>query len=111
MEDNKKTYYISLGSGEISQSKTSSTWDYEIQANDEEIVQLREYFDQNFSNDWQGFFRAHVPYVEYHHDPTNDAYDETLLKVYKMIYELGNEETKEHIKTQGIISSLSHETK
>jgi hypothetical protein len=100
----KKTYYISLGTGEISQSSTASTWNYKIEASDEEIVQLREYFDQIYSSDWQGFFRAHVPYVEYHYDPTNDAYDETMHKAYELIYQLGDEETKQHIDEQGILN-------
>jgi hypothetical protein len=99
----KKTYYISLGSGEISQSSTASTWNYKIEATDEEIVQLREHFDQIYSSDWQGFLRAHVPYVEYHYDPTNDAYDETMYKVYEIIYQLGDSETKQHIDEQGIL--------
>jgi hypothetical protein len=99
----KKTYYISLGSGEISQSSTASTWNYKIEATDEEIVQLREHFDQIYSSDWQGFLRAHVPYVEYHHDPTNDAYDETMHKVYELIYQLGDDETRQHIDEQGIL--------
>ncbi len=101
----KKTYYISLGSGEISLISTASPWNYKIEASEDEIVQLREYFDQIYSSDWQGFLRAHVPYVEYHYDPTNDAYDETMQKVYSLIHKLGDEETKEHITSQGILKS------
>ena len=63
MDDQKKTYYIDVGHGQISQSSTASTWSFKIQANDEEITQLRELFDQNYSIEWQNFFRAHVPYV------------------------------------------------
>lgn len=55
MEGNKKTYYITLGSGEISQSATDSTWNYKIEATDDEIIALREYFDQNYSTEWQNF--------------------------------------------------------
>ena len=110
MSQNKKTYYIAIADGEISQLATASSWDYRIEATDEEIIQLREYFEQNYSSDWQGFFRAHVPYLEYHNDPTNDAIDETTQKIYQMIYELGDNEAKEHIKSQGIISNLGNET-
>ncbi|WP_456277908.1 hydrolase [Bacillus sp. AK128] len=99
----KKTYYISLANGEISQISTASPWNFKIEASDDEIVRLREYFDQIYSSDWQGFFRAHVPYVEYHHDPTNDAYDETMKSVYAMIYELGDQEAKQLIEEQGIL--------
>ncbi|EZP76563.1 hypothetical protein H839_14839 [Parageobacillus genomosp. 1] len=102
-EQQKKTYYVSMESGEISQVKTASPWDFQIEATDDEIIQLREYFDQNYSTDLQAFFRAHVPYVQYHYDRENDAYDRTLMKIYQLIYKLGNEEAKAHIRSLGII--------
>jgi len=101
--ERKKTYYISLADGGISQLKTASPWDFKIEATDEEIIQLREYFDQNFSTDIQNFFRAHVPYIQYHYDRENDAYDETLKKIYELIYRLGDEEAREHIRSLGLV--------
>jgi hypothetical protein len=103
MDDQKKTYYIDVGTGEISLSQTSSTWSYKIQANDEEITQLRELFDQNYSTEWKNFFRAHVPYVEYHYDRENDAYDQTIQQVYGMLHQLGDQEAKKHIESMNIL--------
>lgn len=103
MNTNKKTYYIDIGSGSISQSISSSSWNFKIEANDEEITLLRKYFDQNYSTEWKNFFRAHVPYLQYHYDHENDAYDETMLKIYKLIYELGDAEAKQHITTMGVL--------
>lgn len=103
MNANKKTYYINVGSGEISQSRTDSTWNFKINATDEEIGTLRDYFNQNYSSEWKNFFRAHVPYVQYHYDRENDAYDETIQQVYGMIYELGDEEARKHIQSMGIL--------
>lgn len=102
-EQQKKTYYVSMAHGEISQIKTASPWDFQIEATDDEIIQLREYFDQNYSTDIQNFFRAHVPYIQYHYDRENDAYDETLKKIYQLIYKLGNEEAKQHIRSMGFV--------
>ena len=92
--ENKKTYYISVGNGQISQVKTADTYNFEIYANDEEITDLGSYV------------RSHVPFVEYHHDSNNDRYDEQLQKAYKMIYDLGNHETKELVAQMGIINGL-----
>jgi hypothetical protein len=103
MEEQKKTYYIDVGHGQISQSQTASAWSFKIQANDEEITQLRELFDQNYSTEWKNFFRAHVPYVQYHHDRENDSYDSTIDQVYGMIYNLGDEEAKSHIRSMNIL--------
>ncbi|KAA0549007.1 hydrolase [Bacillus sp. BGMRC 2118] len=100
----KKTYYISVADGEISQSRTASSWNYKIEATDEEIVQLREHFDQIYSSDWQGFFRAHTPYVQYHYDRDNDAIDNTMQQVFGLIHELGDEEAKKHIEEQGLLN-------
>ncbi|WP_449538398.1 hydrolase [Ferdinandcohnia sp. Marseille-Q9671] len=104
----KKTYYISVGSGEISQSKSSSTWEYKIEATDEEVHKLRSLFNENYSNEIEGFLRAHVPYVEYHNDSSNDKYDSTMLQVFKMIYQLGDQEAKDFIQSQGILDVLGN---
>ncbi|MRX72394.1 hydrolase [Bacillus lacus] len=103
MASEKNTYYVSVGSREISQFSNVSPWDFKIIATDEEITKLREYFDQEYSSDWQGFWRAHVPYLEYHDDPQNDAVDSTNLLIYQMIYDLGDEEAKNHIRSLGLL--------
>ncbi|MGG0888861.1 hydrolase [Cytobacillus horneckiae] len=101
----KKTYYITINDGEISQSSTSSPWDFKIEATDDEIVELRELFDQNYSTEWENFYRAHVPYLQYHFDRQNDKYDEGLTKIYGAIYKLGDEEARNHIASMGILPS------
>ncbi|KEZ49733.1 MULTISPECIES: hypothetical protein [Metabacillus] len=109
MPDTKQTYYVTVANGEISRLSTQAPWDYKIEATEEEITSLREYFDQVYSSDWQGFFRAHVPYLEYHYDRQNDAIDQTNIKIFEMIYELGDEEAKDHIKSQGILKKIEEQ--
>lgn len=103
MEENKKPYFITVATGEISQSATDSPWNFKIEATDDDIIALREYFSQNYSTEWQSFFRAHIPFIEYHNDKVNDAYDETIKKVYRMIYQLGDNEARSHIESMGIL--------
>ncbi|MDQ0216552.1 hypothetical protein J2S13_003014 [Oikeobacillus pervagus] len=102
-EDQKKTYYIHIGNGEILSNSTASPWNFRIYANDDEITRLREIFDANYSVEWKNFYRAHVPYIQYHYDRENDHYDLNMKKVYEMIYALGDEEAKDHIKVMGIL--------
>ena len=109
MDNGKKKYYITVGQGEISQLQSVSEWNFKIEATDDEITQLREYFDQVYSSDWQSFWRSHVPYVQYHYDRQNDGYDETMVKIYDMLYKLGDEETKAHITEMGILSQSREE--
>lgn len=107
-QQSKKTYYIAVGSGEISQVKSGSTWEYKIEATDEQIHQLRKLFDSNYASEVEGFLRAHVPFVEYHFDSSNDKYDTNMLKVFQMIYQLGDQEAKDFIQSQGILDVLGH---
>lgn len=101
----KKTYYVDLASGEISQSRSASSWNYQIVADDEEILQLRRLFDRANGANLLSFVRAHVPYIQYHYDRENDRYDQSLVKIYEMLYKLGNEEAKEHIESLGILGN------
>jgi hypothetical protein len=107
MDEQKKTYYIDVGTGEISKSATDSTWSYKIQATNEEINGLRELFEQNYSNELGTFVRAHIPFAEYHHDRDNDAYDSTIQQVYSMIHQFGDEEAKNHIESMNILPEKS----
>ena len=54
----EKTYYISIANGQISQVKTADTYNFEISANDAEITELREYFDQAYVEDLGSFVRS-----------------------------------------------------
>jgi hypothetical protein len=103
MDEQKKTYYIDVGTGQILSNASSSTWSFQIQATDEEITQLRELFNQNYSTEWKNFFRSHVPFVEYHNDKENDSYDRTIQQIYGMLYKLGDPEAKKHIESMSIL--------
>lgn len=94
----KKEYYISVANGQIMRQPTISPWNFKIYATDDEITALRELFDANYLTEWGTFMRAHIPYREYHKDAENDRYDNHMSKVYKTIYELGDEEAKQYVK-------------
>jgi len=103
MGESKKTYYIDISSGEISQSSSASSWNFKIEATDEEITQLREEFNYNYDMDIQNFIRAHIPFDEYHNDKENHAQDQSLIRIYEMLHRLGDIETKKHIESMGIL--------
>lgn len=103
MEQPKKTYYVDISSGEISQSSSASSWNFKIEANDEEITQLREEFTYNYDMGVRNFIRAHIPFDEYHNDKENHAQDNSLIRIYEMLHQLGDQETKNHIESMGIL--------
>ncbi|GIN42397.1 hydrolase [Heyndrickxia oleronia] len=109
MDQPKNTYYINIGSGEISRSSTDSPWNFKIEATDDEITKLRQIFDANYDIEIANFFRSHVPALEYHHDKSNDDYDKHMIEVYQMIYDLGDETARQHIDQIGILKDFTSE--
>jgi len=103
LDNVKKTYYIAIANGEIFSREDSSPWNFKISATDDEITLLRDLFDENHANEWENFIRAHIPFIEYHHDKENTQYDQKLQKIYGVIYSLGDQEAREHIAGMGIL--------
>ncbi|MFC4387190.1 hydrolase [Gracilibacillus marinus] len=98
----KKTYYVNIATQEISQIPYGTNTQFTIEATDEEVFLLREKFNEVRSAEFSTYIRAHIPFVPYHNDPENDAYDEGLSGAYQMIYKLGTEETKAGMKREKI---------
>ena len=99
----KRKYYVKVGSGEVLPDKTLSEWEFEIDATPQEARQLEGLFDMTDNESFTNFFKAHVPLREYYEEE-NIPYDKKLQQVYQLLYDLGTEETKEHIRSMGILS-------
>lgn len=99
----KKKYYISIGTGEISQIKHENNEDFVIQATEDEVRILRAKLDNMNDASFRSFFRAHVPIMPYHKDQSNDDYDHNMTEAFQMIYNLGEEQTKSHIEDMDVL--------
>ncbi|WP_077614921.1 hypothetical protein [Caenibacillus caldisaponilyticus] len=98
----KKRYYITVGSGEILPEKTLSEWEFEIDATEAEVHELEKLFRETDEESWENYWRAHIPFMEYD-EKVNEGVDDQLRRVYAMIYRLGTEETKAHIRSMNIL--------
>lgn len=98
-----KRYYISLQDGLISQNSDASPWQFAIMADEDDVLALREYFDQLYLSNRNSFLRAHVPFVEYHYDSQNDQADRIRKELYELIYKLGDDPTRSFISENGLI--------
>lgn len=94
----KQAYYIQVANGEIQSRSDVSPWEFRVFANEKEIQDLRGLFKEMNEADSRTFWRAHVPAVPYHMDKDNDQYDKRMMEVYDKLYELGDEDTRSHIK-------------
>ncbi|RYG74524.1 hydrolase [Lentibacillus lipolyticus] len=100
----KKKYYVNLGSQEISQIRYDNNDEFTIYATQDEVQTLRHKLDNMNNSDTRAFFRAHVPIMPYHNDKPNDDYDSEITEAFRMMYDLGDQETKQHIEEIGILS-------
>lgn len=99
----KQKYYVCIPAGEISQVRYGNNDDYTIYATTEEVTMLRAKLDNMDKAGLDTYVRAHVPIMLYHNDKSNDAYDDSMTKVFEMIYELGDEQSRSHIEGMGVL--------
>ncbi|ASK62895.1 hydrolase [Virgibacillus phasianinus] len=100
----KKKFYVNIGTQEISQIEYGNNQDFTINATDEEVLLLREKFNDMDQANFRAFFRAHVPIMSYHNDKSNHDYDGGMTGAFEMLYDLGDDQTKEHIEAMGVLS-------
>lgn len=106
----KRTYYISVETGQILEDKEAASYEFEVEATEEEINQLREIFDQKYKKNVETFVDIHFPHLfdEVGGDVQN--YNKQLLHVYQNIYQLGTNATRKQIKESDILNKLSKHT-
>lgn len=100
----REKYYISVQSRTIMKNQGDATYELEIVATPEEILQLENLFETQEDFELETFVRAHYPAVQYHHDNSNDGYDMVLKEIYQKLYSLGTQETKKHIESMNILN-------
>jgi hypothetical protein len=104
----KRHFYVSVGSGEILEDHTALNYDFEIIASDEEIDKLQQLFEDTNEAEEKTFKAGHAmnvfdPTVNYSSEAANSLYDNELQAIYRMLYELGTERTKRHIKSMNVL--------
>ncbi|MFD1020553.1 hydrolase [Thalassobacillus hwangdonensis] len=105
----KEKYYVNLGTQEISLNHDANNDDFIIQATPEEIIELRTVFDEMYIADEWSFYRSHVPARPYHKDKSNDEYDEGMKRAFRMLHDLGDETTKHHIESMGVLEEYTQD--
>lgn len=106
MEEVKNTYYVDMSSETILPEPIEST-SFIIHATPKEVSVLERALERIHEKDFETYIHAHIPdYVvrEYFDDPRNTQYDKRMQIIYSILYHLGNNETKEHIRGMGILT-------
>ncbi len=100
----KTKYYISVQARTIMDHQGDAAYEFDIIASAEEMEQLVELFEDLNDVDEQSLLRGVTPGIPYHHDEVNDDYDANLIQIYQLIYSLGTQSTKAHIREMRICS-------
>jgi rubrerythrin len=104
----RKTYYVTVQYGEIMDDPTAFNYDFVIEANEEELDQLEELFEDASTAEQETIFHTIPLSTSTYYNNENDTYDLGLREVYRKLHELGTPETKQHLEKMNI---LNHNTK
>ncbi|MBB6672312.1 hypothetical protein [Cohnella nanjingensis] len=102
MDDDRKTYYVAVGAGQILEDPTVAPFEFAIRANDEELNKLQDRFEDLSSADETTAFR-YADWVSGSDKEMLGEYDRQMRGIYSLLYELGTEETKRHIESAGLL--------
>ncbi|WP_025786345.1 hypothetical protein [Sporosarcina sp. D27] len=98
MADGKFTMYVSVAHQQINIHKFDSPYEYVVNIPKEYIEVFHHLFDQTHELEFTNFLRSHLPYVPYHYDRDNHKVDLRLYKMYALIHEFTDDESKAFIE-------------
>ncbi|MDR6226768.1 hydrolase [Desmospora profundinema] len=107
MDHHRSKYYVSIHSGEIMgellQDPDASSYEFEIEASEEEVQKLNNLIGNSSVEDMETFWDAHIPYLSPDENRENEGYDRTLRQLYEMVYQLGTPKTKREMEALGLL--------
>lgn len=103
--DRKQTLYVSVSNKSLD-TEASMNEQLEVHGTEEELENLRHMLERLQRDDEVTQFRAPIPYKSADHDKATDQFNEDLLKLYQIVYNLGTDKTKLHIRDMNILNKL-----
>ncbi|HWI46923.1 MAG TPA: transposase [Rummeliibacillus sp.] len=90
--------YVSVMHKYYNFSPHNAPWEFHINVDPGMLKVFDQLFAQMKSWDDNSIVRAQIPAVPYHFDQQNDEVDKRLKKVYALIHEYGDKDTKKFIE-------------
>ncbi|KXH86902.1 transposase [Sporosarcina sp. HYO08] len=90
--------YVSVKDQQVYQYPDDSPWEYAVEIPRAYIPIFSRLFEQMNQLEFRNFFRSHLPYIPYHYDRDNHEIDKRSAKVYALIHEFTDEESKRVIE-------------
>lgn len=92
------TMYVSVVNQQVYAEPYSSPWEYKVQVTKQAYPVFEHLFSQVDQLEFRNFLRSHLPYIPYHYDKNNHDIDLRMMKVYALIHEFTDDETKRFIE-------------
>ena len=90
--------YVSVAHQQVYHRPHDSPWEYEVEVPNAYVPIFHRLFEQMYDLEIRNFYRAHLPYIPYHYDKDNHDIDLRTMKVYALIHEFTNDESKRFIE-------------
>lgn len=101
----RKHYYVSVQARTILEDREAAAYEFDILACQEEVDQLTELFEEFQEQDEaQALHFTRHPYGSASTDQMNAGTSTILIEVYKMLFELGTQETRKHIASMNLFA-------
>jgi len=94
----KHKMYVSVVNQKVYSRPGDSLWEYEVEVPHEYVKIFNGLFEQTEVLEWRNFLRAHLPFIPYHNDRDNHEIDLRTQKVYALIHEFTDTESKRFIE-------------
>ncbi len=99
----RKPYYVSVGAGQILEDPTAAAYELAIQANEEELNKLQELFEELASmEEAEAIHFLKHPFANVSRERMTEESWGLTTQIYKLLHELGTDETKAHIDSMHI---------
>ncbi|HLQ95174.1 MAG TPA: hypothetical protein VK108_02215 [Pseudogracilibacillus sp.] len=100
----REKYFIDFTNLQISQSEVKENHGLVIHATQAEVDVLSHKFDALQSDQVMTMFRANTPIMLYHNADSEDDFKVTIREALEMIYDLGDEKTRDFIEETGALN-------
>jgi DUF438 domain-containing protein len=101
----KQRYFVSVSANMVG-AEPSLTDQLTVLASEEEREHLVRLLNKEQKNNDQTYLRAHIPFKSADHDQATKRFNNSMVEVYRYIYEIGTIETKRHIEYMDILQEL-----
>lgn len=92
------TLYVSVMNQSYSHFPVGAPCEFKLELEPQKARIFKTLFRQIDSLEFHNIVQAHLPYIPYHLDESNDEIDHQLKKVYALIHEFGDEHTKKFVE-------------